>query len=269
MEHHGIAPAEPGYPPLLRERLGADAPPLAARGAFRLLERFCLAAACTDEIPGSALIAANDLLFQVRETPCNYVGGWHSVMETEIFRLALDRRSAGWEGRSLTVIRALSFRHQTPVDFLTTRFGHGGPFSNFPEKPEFLRRDATGEMLWLSAAPDHLTEMTEDVIARRNQLACAMSHVVFLPYAGPTSRTIALAAWILEHRIPAFTSMDEECAPLRELGVRGLTRKAVRPFLEEHGAFRPGWPTPQECFGTGGAERSKAPIPEDGSLSGA
>lgn len=248
MEHHELTPADSAYPTLLRERLGADAPTLTARGATRLLQRFCLATACTDEIPGSALIAANDLLFPVRETPCNYVGGWHSVMETEIFRLALDRRSAGWEGRSLTAIRALNFRHQTPVDFLTTRFGHGGPFSNFPEKPEFLRRDAAGEMLWLSAAPEHLTEMTEEVIARRNQLACAMSHVVFLPYAGPNSRTLALAAWVLAHGIPAFTTMHEESALLRELGIRGLARKGVRPFLEEHGAFRPGWPLPGECF---------------------
>lgn len=248
MEHKELNPGGVAYPSLLRERLGAEAPTLTFRGALRLLSRFCIGVACTDDIPGSALMAANDLLFVVRETPCNYVGGWHSVMETEMFRLALDRRSAGWEGRSLTAIRALGFRHQTPVDFLTTRFGNGGPFSNFPEKAEFLRRDATGEMLWLSAAPDQLTEMTEEVIARRNQVACALAHVVFLPYAGPASRTLTLAAWIRERGIPAFTSMDPECEPLRDLGISGLTRKQVRPFLDNLGASAPGWPSVDACF---------------------
>src|SRR3990167_5552215 len=92
MEYQTLTAADSAYPKKLLERV-EKAPTLYYNGPLHLLDRWTLAVMSSDSISGLALMAANQLLFTLREYHLNYIGGWHSVMETEIFRLGLFRKN--------------------------------------------------------------------------------------------------------------------------------------------------------------------------------
>src|SRR4030042_666474 len=94
MEYQILTPSNQEYPKRLLERLGNSSPEqIFYRGPLDFLKRFSMAVISADSISGLAMMAANQLLFTIREYDLNFIGGWHSVMETEIFRLGLFRKN--------------------------------------------------------------------------------------------------------------------------------------------------------------------------------
>jgi len=176
------------------------------------------------------------MLFTIREYEVNYVGGWHSVFVTEVFRLALDRPTDPGHLRTVTALTARGLPHEEPDEFLGDRFGREGPFIGFPQKPEFYRQVNAGEILWLSATDPSEAGMRAAAILLRNQVACALSDLVFVPFAAPDSKTLSVVRWLVRKGIPAFTSEAGENLGIRDLGLPGLTRRTVGTFLESHGA---------------------------------
>ncbi|MEW6074512.1 MAG: hypothetical protein AB1726_18195 [Planctomycetota bacterium] len=255
MEHQVLRPGEPGYPRRLIERLDAAAPVLHRHGPLKLLDRFTLAVAASDEIPGRAILATNDLLFTIRNYALNYVGGWHSVMETEIFRLALYRRNDPGALRSLTLCSARGLDRETWDRILADRFGETGPFTGFPEKEEYYRRARDGEILVLSAADPSAEEFTFESILTRNWIACLLADVIFIPFAAKGTKTYILCERLLASGIPIFTSDCPENTDLFALGIRPYGRRHVGRFLEQLGASTTGErPFPEA------AEAPSAPI---------
>ncbi len=236
MEYQVLKPGDPAYPKRLAERLGPEAPTLFHHGPLQLLERFTLAVAASDLIPAQAMLASNQLLFTVREYGLNYIGGWHSVMETEIFRIALDLRNDSRRIRSLTLFSARGLEHESWEGFLADRFGDKGPFTGFPEKDEYLRRGREGELLILSLTEPALRKMTRANIMARNLAACALADVVFIPFAEKGTKTYALCKRVLEKRIPLFATECAENKNLFDLGIPAFNRKTVGAFLERLGA---------------------------------
>ena len=96
-----------------------------------------MAVISADSISGLALMAANQLLFTIREYDLNFIGGWHSVMETEIFRLGLFRKNF-----TVTLFTAKGLECETFDSFLETRFYP--PLHEFPEREEYFRRQRKG-----------------------------------------------------------------------------------------------------------------------------
>jgi len=235
VEHRLLNPDDPEYAERIKRHIAAP-PTLSVAGPLAFLARFNMAVVASDSIPARAVLAANDVLFSVREFAMNYVGGWHSVFETEVFRLALDRKTDPNGQRTLTAVTARGLTHETPDGFLADRFGREGPFTDFPQKPEFFRRIQAGEVLWLSATDAFEPGMPPAAVILRNQVACALADVVFVPYAARESRTHLVGRWLMERGIPAFTTEAEDSALLWELGVQKVGRKTVRPFLEKLGA---------------------------------
>jgi len=238
MEYQTLTSDHADYPKRLIDRLGDHAPVIYAHGPLHLLERFSLAVACSDLIPGMVFRATHDALFTIREFAMNYIGGWHSVMETEIFRLALDRETDQQGLRSLTLISARGLERESWDHFLADRFGYEGPFTGFPEKEEYERRTQHHELLMLSITDPELKRMTHKNIAARNWLACVLADVVFVPYAEKGTKTYALCKRALEAGLPVFTVEHEENGELIDLGVRALNRKTVGSFMEMLGASR-------------------------------
>ncbi len=241
MEYRTLNPGDRLYPRRLVERLADLAPVLHYHGPLKLLKRFTFAVAATDEIPGAAMVATNELLFTIRDYAMNYAGGWHSVMETEIFRLALYRKHDPLGLRSVTLCSARGLQHETWDRILLDRFGDG-PLSGFPEKEEYYRRVREGELLVLSAAESSTEEFTRENILARNLLAAALSDVVFIPFAARGTKTYELCERVLDLRIPVFTSACPENADLHALGIPVFRRKDVGRFLEGLGAARTGEP---------------------------
>jgi hypothetical protein len=184
-----------------------------------------------DSISGLAMMAANQLLFTIREYDLNFIGGWHSVMETEIFRLGLYRKNL-----TVTLFTAKGLERETYESFLVTRFHP--PLHEFPEREEYFRRAKGGNLLMLSVSPPEETRMKRPNIINRNWLACVLSDVVFVPFAEKGTKTLLLAKQVIAAQIPIFTTDHEDNKALHQLGIPGLSRKSVGDYLENLGAHR-------------------------------
>ena len=140
MEYETLTTQDPRYPGKLRERLKDEAPALYFHGPLKLLDRFGITVIAADSTPAPAQLATNDLLFKIREYAINYIGPWHAVWETEIFRLALYTPNDPDRRRSVTICTGRGLACENLDNFLGDRFGYKGPFTGFPEKEEFYRR---------------------------------------------------------------------------------------------------------------------------------
>ncbi len=232
MEYKVLTPSDQEYPKPLVDRLGKSAPEqIFFTGPLHFLKRFTMAVISADSITGLALMAANQLLFTIREYDLNFIGGWHSVMETEIFRLGLFRKNL-----TVTLFTAKGLTRETFDSFLETRFYP--PLHEFPEREEYFRRAKNGRLLMLSVSPPEEAKMKRPNIINRNWLACVLSDVVFVPFAEKGTKTFALAKRVLAAQIPIFTTDHEDNKSLHQLGFPGLSRKSVGDYLESFGAHR-------------------------------
>jgi hypothetical protein len=114
MEYQILTSSDPKYPKRLRERFVESYPEqIFYHGPLDFLNRFTMAVISADSISGLAMMATNQLLFTIREYDLNFIGGWHSVMETEIFRLGLFRKNI-----TVTLFTAKGLDHETFESFL-------------------------------------------------------------------------------------------------------------------------------------------------------
>jgi len=159
----------------------------------------------------------------------NYIGSWHSAIETEIFRLSLFRKNT-----TTTLFSAKGLQAETFDSYLLDRFYP--PLHEFPERDEYFRRAKTGEMLMLSVSNPEETRQLRKNIMERNWTSCMLADIVFIPYGPKGSKTYTMAKRISKENIPIFTIDHEESKDLHELGIPGFNRKTVKAFLEDHGA---------------------------------
>jgi len=118
MEYKELKKGDKNYPLKLIARLGDKAPErIYYQGDLSFIERFSLASYASDSISGEAMMAANDLLFTIREYEMNFIGGWLSVMETEIFRLGLFR-----DNLTVTCFSSRGLGKESYERFLLDRF---------------------------------------------------------------------------------------------------------------------------------------------------
>jgi len=242
MEYETLTPHDPRYPRRLLERLKDEAPTLYFHGPLKLLDRFTLAIICSDQAGGKAFLAMNQLLFTIREYAINYIGPWHAVWETEVFRLAMDPPRNPDPRRSLTICTGRGLVAETWDNFLGDRFGYKGPFTGFPEKEEFYRRAREEELLWLSITPPEQKRFERKNIILRNRVACALADAVFVISAEKGTKTLSVVKQVLKTGVPMFTCQysddkaTDENKDLFALGIPSYTRKTVGKYLESLGA---------------------------------
>jgi len=233
MEYKVITPNDKNYPKKLKERLSSNCPSkFYYSGPLEFLDRFTMAVISADSIGGLGLMAANQVLFTIREYTMNYIGAWHSVMETEIFRLGLFRKNT-----MVTLFSAKGLAVETFDSFLLDRFYP--PMDKFPEREEYFRRAKNGELLILSVVDPNQKKQLRKNIIERNWVACNLADIVFVPYGVKGTKTYTVAKKIIEAKIPIFTTESEENKDLHKLGIPRFNRKSVKDFLEEKGAKLP------------------------------
>lgn len=148
MEYRVITLSDPEYPRKAKERLGDKAHKIYYSGPLEFLDRFTMAVLCSDKSHGTELWETNQVLFTVREYEMNYIGSWHSIIETEIFRLGLFKNY-----NTVTLFSAKGLNNETYDSYLLDRFYP--PLHEFPERDEYFRRAKEGELLILSVCkPD-------------------------------------------------------------------------------------------------------------------
>jgi len=230
MEYKIITPDDSNYPKRLIQRLGDKCPEkIYYHGPLELLNHFTIAVICSDRSSGLVLMETNQVLFTMREYEMNYIGGWHSVIETEIFRLSLFRKNT-----TTTLFSAKGLRNEKFKSFLRDRFFP--PLHEFPEEDEYFRRAKEGELLMLSVSDPDETRQLRKNIMERNWIACALADIVFIPYGPKGSKTYTMAKRIYEAELPVFTIDSDECKDLHKIGIPGFNRKTVKTFLEDKGA---------------------------------
>lgn len=242
MDFETLTPKDPRYPRRLLEHMDDAAPTLYYHGPLKLLDRFTMAVIAGDSIAAQSMLATNDMLFKIREYAINYIGPWHSVMETEIFRLAIDTPTDKERRRSLTVCTARGLARENWDNFLGDRFGYEGPFTGFPQKEEFYRRAREEELLWLSITEPQQMRFLRQNILLRNRVVCALADVVFVPFAEKGNKTLLTVRQVLQDGVPVFTCQygpDKESdvnKDLFALGIQAFTRKTIGKYLESLGA---------------------------------
>ncbi len=242
MEYRAITLSDNNYPGKVKERLGDKSPVIYYNGALEFLDRFTMAVICSDKSHGIELMETNDILFTIREYDLNYIGSWHSIIETEIFRVGLYQGFSGRNRklkpqrlglRTVTLFSAKGLNNETYDSYLLDRFYP--PLHEFPEREEYFRRAEKGELLMLSVCKPGETRQTRKNIMLRNWIACNLADIVFIPYAPKGSKTYITAKKIIGANIPVFTLEHPTCADLHKLGIPGFNPKTVRSFLEDKG----------------------------------
>jgi len=230
MEYKITTPKDKNYPKKLKERLGKECPKLYYNASLELLDKFTMAVISADAIGGVGLMAANQLLFTIRDYAMNYIGAWQSVMETEIFRLGLWKKCHN----TVTLVSAKGLAAETYDSFLLDRFYP--PMDKFPEREEYFRRAQNGELLMLSVTePEEKRHLHQNII-KRNWILCNLGDIIFIPYGVKGSKTYTVAKKIAASGLPAFTTDCEENKALFDIGIPKYSRKTVTEFLEKHGA---------------------------------
>lgn len=231
MEHQIVTPDNKNYPGKLIHRLSENTlKKLYYNGPLDLLDNFTLAVISADSIGGVAMMAANQVLFTIREYAMNYVGPWHSVMEFEMFRLGLWRKCQN----TLTLFSVKGLGIETHESFLLDRAYP--PLDDFPERDEYFRRANSGELLMLSIFEPETRKQIRTNIIERNWIACNLGDVVFVPYAVKGSKTFTMAKRVHAAGIPIFTTGSNENKDLHEIGIQALSRETTGIFLEKIGA---------------------------------
>jgi predicted Rossmann fold nucleotide-binding protein DprA/Smf involved in DNA uptake len=230
MEYKIVEKNNPQYPQKLIDRLKQDAPErVYCFGPLELLDQFTMGVISADSISGIGMMAANQLLFTIREYSINYIGSWFSVMETEIFRLGLWRAN-----QNVTLFSSKGLAKETFESYLKARFYP--PMHEFPEREEYFRRAKENELLMLSIVDPDVRKMIRKNIIERNFIACMLSDVVFIPFAEKRTKTLAMAKRLASTEVPLFTTDCEENRQLHKLGIPGLGRQDVGNYLENLGA---------------------------------
>lgn len=230
MEHKIITPGDSKYPKKLIERLGDKCPDkLYYNGPLKLLARYNIAVVCSDKSGGVALSRTSQTMFTVREYEMNYIGGWYSVIETDIFMFVSLKKN-----NTTTLFSSKGLEAETFDSFLLDRFYP--PFHKFPGRDEYFRRAKDGELLMLSISEPTERKKVRKNIMERNWISCVLADIVFIPYGPKGSKTYTTAKKVLQANIPVFTIDNDECKDLHKLGIPGFNRKTVKGFLEEKGA---------------------------------
>lgn len=226
MEYQELTKGGKDYPEKLISRLGDKAPErICYQGDLTLLKRFSLASYGADNISGLAMMAANDMLFTIREYEMNFIGGWLSVMETEIFRLGLF-----WDNLTVTCFSSRGLGKDNYDRFLLDRFYP--PLHEFPEREEFYRRANEGELLFMSVMKPEENSNRFRHNLKHNWIGANLADAVFIPYAEENSKTLNLARRILRAGIPIFTSESEDNAILRDSGIPAFNRETLKDYLD-------------------------------------
>ena len=156
----------------------------------------------------------------------NYIGGWHSVIESEIFRLSLFRKH-----NTTTLFSAKGLNKETCDSFLLDRFYP--PLHEFPERDEYFRRAEDGELLMLSISrPDEKRQLRKNIM-ERNRLYCFLADIVFIPYGPKGSKTYTMAKRIVRMNIPTLPLTTMNLKTFISLAFLDSIAKLLKLFLKK------------------------------------
>lgn len=177
-----ISGSHPNYPRPLVEYLGVNAPAaITAIGNLSLLENNKLALFCSSRCPGRIIIAMSDYVKTLGASGQTVIGGFHSPVEKEGFRLL--------------------FRAENPIIICPAH-----SIRNMRIPAEWNQPLSAGRLLLLSPFPKENKRMTKDLARRRNEFAAALADKIVIACASPGGNLEPLKQKLLLWRKPFLES---------------------------------------------------------------
>ena len=187
-----------GYPRCLLNELNTHAPAeLKVAGPSDLLNHPKIGFFCSSQCPGSVVLKTFDAITRMRDEGQILVGGFHSVMEWECFRILL--------------------RGMQPIIWVPAR-----SIAGMRLKPELKPAFESDRLLILSPFEPVQQRTTATLAERRNRFIGALVDRFFIPYASPGGKTAALASQLLTEGKQVCTVEDPSNAGLILLGATQL-----------------------------------------------
>jgi predicted Rossmann fold nucleotide-binding protein DprA/Smf involved in DNA uptake len=195
---HKISPEAADYPSALQQyRYSKTLPTLSAIGNFSILHNKTIALFCSVQCPGDLMLKTYDLAVALRDRQQTVISGFHSPIEQECLTLLLCGSQAviHCPARSLDNLRL---------------------------KAEWETAIAQNRLLLLSLFPAYQHRATTKLAQTRNQFVAAIADAIFIAYANPNGKTIALAQQVLAWGKPLFTLASDNNQELITMGAKPL-----------------------------------------------
>ena len=194
---------DPNYPSALQQHLGKDAPnTITAIGNLDILHHNSIALFCSQKCPGDLILKTYDLAQILRQAGMTVIGGFHSPMERECLSILL--------------------RGTQPVIFCPAKNINGMRI-----KKEYKKPIEEGRLFFLSPFDENQRRISVKTSHYRNLFVAALSAVIFVAHAGPSSKTEAFCRQILSWQKPIYTFESDYNKDLIEMGARLVTTDNV------------------------------------------
>jgi predicted Rossmann fold nucleotide-binding protein DprA/Smf involved in DNA uptake len=189
---------DPAFPPRLGQYLGDKAPTrMCTIGNLNILKSKSVALICSVKCPGNIILQTYDLAQRLRDAGVSVIGGFHSPMEQECFRILL--------------------RGKQPVIVCPARGLHG---MRIPSEHKQILEE--GRLLYLSPFSEKVRRATVDAAQFRNRFVAALADKILVPYAAPGSKTLELCRLLLSWNKSVYTLANHANAPLIDLGAPSI-----------------------------------------------
>lgn len=153
---------------------------------------------CSSKCPGEIILKAHDLAHTFKNEGVPTIGGFHSTVEQEFFRVLL----LGTQ----------------PIIFCPAR-----SIERFRLNREQRKALAEQRLLLLSMFEGE-PRMSADLAARRNAMVAALADKICIGHAAPGSRTLAFAEQLIAWEKPVYTFDTSTNEALFQLGTRQINR---------------------------------------------
>ena len=189
----------PNYPSALKQHLGKDTPnAITAIGNLNILCHNSTAFFCSTKCPGDLIVKTYDIAQILRDAGMTVISGFHSPMEHECLTILL--------------------RGAQPVIICPAR-----SINNMRINREYKKPLKDGRLLFLSPFDENQRRISAKRSHYRNLFVAALSAVIFVTHAGPSSKTEELCRQILSWQKPIYTFESDYNKNLIKMGARPVT----------------------------------------------
>jgi predicted Rossmann fold nucleotide-binding protein DprA/Smf involved in DNA uptake len=203
METTNLKKDDPNYPSALQQHLGKDAPDtITAIGNLDILRHNSTAFFCSTKCPGDLIVKTYDIAQNLRNAGMTVISGFHSPMERECLTILL--------------------RGTQPVIIC-----HARSINNMRINREYKKPLKDGRLLFLSPFDKNQRRISAKSSHYRNLFVAAMSSVIFVTHAEPSSKTEELCRQILSWQKPVYTFDSDYNKNIIDMGARPVNMDNV------------------------------------------
>ncbi|MDL1981028.1 MAG: DNA-processing protein DprA [Deltaproteobacteria bacterium] len=203
METINLKKSDLNYPSALQQHIGKDAPDtVTAIGNLDILCKNPTSLFCSTKCPGDLIVKIYDLAQILRDAGMTVISGFHSPMERECLTILL--------------------RSTQPVIICPAR-----SINNMRINKEYKKSLKGGRLLFLSPFDENQRRISAKTSHYRNLFVAAMSSVIFVVHAEPSSKTEELCQQIISWQKPIYTFDSNYNKNLIKMGARPVNMENI------------------------------------------